>query len=92
MYKKSHNNHQVIPPNYDAKKINSDLIKAGVMKIFLKRSNRYIMYCKAKKFNDFIKKKIKKNEFYLLDKRTKSWIKPMLNKLGRPFELSDFEK
>lgn len=92
MYKKSRFNQQVITANYDSKKINSDLIKAGVMKIVLKRSNRYIMYCKAKKFNDFIKKKIKKNEFYLLDKKTKSWIKPMLDKLGRPFKLTDFEK
>ena len=92
MYKKLNNNYQLSNANYDAKKINNDLIKAGVMKVFLKKSNRYIMYCKAKRFNNFLKKKIKNDELYPLDRNTKLWIKPLLKRLGRPFEKIDFEK
>ena len=34
MYKKLNNNYQLSNANYDAKKINNDLIKVGVMKVF----------------------------------------------------------
>ena len=91
MTAKSPNNEYLVNSRYDSKKINSDLIKAGVMKVVEHKFNNYIMYCKAREFNKFLLKKIKQDPLYPLDKKTKSWMKPMLKKLKRPFKISDFE-
>ena len=61
------------------------------MKVVKRKFNNYIMYCRAKEFNTFLISKIKKDPFYPLDKKTKSWMKPLLKKLDRPFEIDDFE-
>lgn len=79
------------PLNYDAKKINKDLINSKIMKVIDFNYGYYIMYCRARKFNSFLMKKIKKDRLYPLDKKTKVWIKPMLKKFNRPFTIKDFE-
>jgi aminoglycoside N3'-acetyltransferase len=91
MKNKTTNNEYLVDSRYDAKKINTDLIKAGVMKVIRNKHNNYIMYCKAREFNKFLKNKINNDKLYPLDKKTKSWMKPLLKKLGRSFKLNDFE-
>ena len=61
------------------------------MKVIAHKQTNYLMYCKAREFNNFLKKKISQDEFYPLDKKTRSWIEPMIKKLGRPFDINDFE-
>ncbi len=88
---KNSKNEYLVNSRYDSRKINKDLIRAGIMKVVKSKFNNYIMYCKAKEFNMFLISKIKKDPFYPLDKKTKSWMKPLLKKLDRPFEIDDFE-
>ena len=88
---KSRENEYLVDSRYDSKKINKDLIKAGVMNVISYKHENYLMYCKAREFNSFIISKINKDPFYPLDKKTKLWMKPMLRNLKRGFEISDFE-
>ena len=67
------------------------ITNSKIMKVIDFNYGYYIMYCNAREFNSFLKKKIKKDRLYLLDRKTKFWIKPMLKKLNRPFTIEDFE-
>jgi len=91
MKSKNSRNEYLVDSRYDSQKINFDLIKSGVMKVIAHKQKNYLMYCKAREFNNFLKKKISQDEFYPLDKKTRSWIEPMIKKLGRPFNINDFE-
>ena len=48
-------------------------------------------YIDAKSLLEFWQTKIKQDPFYLLDQKSKDWVIPMVEKLGRRFELKDFE-
>jgi hypothetical protein len=41
---------------------------------------------------DFWTQQLENDPFYLVDENTKEWALPLFHKLGRPFNISDFEK
>ncbi len=76
--------------NYDAKKINNDMIKDGVWNIIKLKNGFYIKKAKIDVFNDYIKKKIKNDPFYPVHVRTKTWMKNFI-KNKKEISLEKFE-
>ena len=87
-------NYHVRPLNmyqdYDWPKLESELIKANILHIF-KEGRTRILICSIRRLVDFWLEKMNADSLYLLDEETKKWVEPMLDKLGRPFLISDFE-
>jgi aminoglycoside 3-N-acetyltransferase len=87
-------NYHVRPLNryqeYDWVKLEKELIEGNVLYKFEEGRTR-ILLCNIKKLVDFWLEKMNADSLYLLDVETKKWVKPMLDKLGRPFLISDFE-
>ena len=88
-------NHSVWPMtkkfcNYDAKKINKDLIKDGVWKVIRLKNGFYIKTAKIKTFNNYIIKKVKNDPFYPVHKKTKIWMKKFI-KDKQKISLENFE-
>jgi aminoglycoside N3'-acetyltransferase len=76
---------------YDWVKLECDLFENNIIKQF-KDGLTDIKIINVKKLVDFWLNKLYENELYFLDNNSVFWVKPMLNKLKRPFELTDFEK
>ena len=79
-------NHTVWPMtkkfcNYDAKKINKDLLKDGI----------WNKKAKIKKFNDYIIKRVKNDPFYPVHKKTKIWMKKFI-KNKKDISIENFEE
>lgn len=87
-------NYHVRPLNkyqdYDWNKIEKDLLEAGILYKF-EEGRTNILFCNFKKLIDYWVEKLNLDLFYLLDSDSKKWIEPMIEKLGRPFLLTDFE-
>ena len=75
---------------YDLKKIKKDLINEKILETDLTDDGFKYTSFPAKKFKEFALNKIKKNDFYFLDKKTEFIIKKYLKKKYR-IELLDFE-
>lgn len=78
------------PIEYDWHKIESTLYKAKLIKSF-KYGIIDIKILNLFKVTKYLQKKISKNPFYLLNKRSLIWAKPLYKKLGRRFHIKDFE-
>lgn len=76
---------------YDSKKINLDMINDGILKVEKVKNKFFFMHCNARDFKNYIFKKLNDDNYYLLTKGTKNWIKKKVNKLKRPFIIDDFE-
>ena len=77
--------------DYDWVRLEEDLINDNLLKVFTEGATRIKMI----RINDLVEywlEKIKADPLYLLDKQTKEWVVPLLDKLGRPFLITDFEK
>jgi aminoglycoside 3-N-acetyltransferase len=74
--------------DYDFKKLENDLYTEGLLK---KNSPFKTYLIKAKYFSEYVIYRMKKDPFYLLTEATRSWVEPQLQKLGRPFLITDFE-
>ena len=75
---------------YDWNKLEKVLKK----KKLLKHYNEGIMQFKVlniKTVTNFLHNKLKKDPFYLLDKKSKKWVIPMYKKLNRRFVVDDFK-
>jgi aminoglycoside 3-N-acetyltransferase len=87
--------HMVRPLNYeieyDWNKLSADLLSANLLSYFSDKRSK-IFFIHAGKLLEFWTMKIKEDPFYLLDTNSKALLAPILNKLGRPFEINDFEK
>ena len=88
-------NHTVWPMtknfcNYDAKKINQDLIKDGVWNVLKLKNGFYIKKAKINLFNNYIKEKVKIDPFYPVHKKTKKWMKKFLEN-KKKISLENFE-
>ncbi len=87
-------NYHVIPLNryfeYDWNKLENELIENNILCKF-EKDNTCILICNIKKLVDFWLDKLNYNYLYLLNGKTKEWVEPMLDKLGRPFLINDFE-
>tara|TARA_X000001036_G_scaffold4060_1_gene3607 strand:+ start:3581 stop:4372 length:792 start_codon:yes stop_codon:yes gene_type:complete len=59
-----------LPIFYDMKKIRSDLKKKGILKSYREGKKFYYEITDARNFCDFVLNKMKKNNLYMLDKKT----------------------
>ncbi len=75
---------------YDAYKIENDLLKNEILFLF-KEGRSIILLCRVRDLVNFCLSKLKQNLLYFLNIETKLWVEPLLNKLGRPFIITDFE-
>jgi aminoglycoside 3-N-acetyltransferase len=76
--------------DYDWSRLEEDLLREGLLKKICGR--RFEFRCiKASDIAAYWIQKIKTDPLYLLDSQSRSWVEPALEKLGRPFLLSDFE-
>ena len=87
-------NYHVRPLNrhldYHWDKIENDLAENQIVSIYEEGRSRMSL-CKIKNLIDFWIDRIEQDTLYLLDNESKMWVEPLLNKLGRPFLISDFE-
>ena len=89
-------NHTVWPMtkkfcNYDAKKINKDLLKDGIWNVIKLKNGFYIKKANIKKFNDYIIKRVKNDPFYPVHKKTKIWMKKFI-KNKKDISIENFEE
>lgn len=68
----------------------ADLTREGILYSLADGSTR-ITYCSIPAMIDYLESRMKEDPYYLLDEDSKSWIKPMIEKLGRGFQIADFE-
>jgi len=76
---------------YDWEKIQGDLIKENILhKVNEGASFAYVF--SARKMFEYLTHQMMLDQCYLIDDKSKSWLKPMINHLGRRIEQADFEK
>ncbi len=76
---------------YNMNRVQNDLEKNGILQRFEAGEIR-IMLVNAKELRDFVVGKMKENKFYLLSDESAAVAKEKLERLGRPFLITDFEK
>lgn len=76
--------------NYDWKRLEHDLLEQGLLHR-IKEKGIFISFIRTDLMFDFWTERLKLDALYFLDGETRSWVEPKLHKLGRPFELADFE-
>ena len=76
--------------DYDWQKIESDLIRNGILFVY-QQDNSKIQMCSIRDLVSYWISRIQQHPLYLLDAESKQWVEPMLNKLGRSFRIDDFE-
>jgi len=77
---------------YDWSRLIQELKEAGVISSIKKGNVNVAIYAKAYDLAQYWLEKLKDDPYYLLDKRTRSWVEPMVERLGRRFRIEDFEK
>ena len=77
--------------NYDAGKINKDLIKNGIWNVLKSKNGFYVKKAKIKDFNEFLIEKVKRDPFYPVHNRTKKWMNEYV-KNKKLISLDNFEK
>lgn len=75
---------------YDFNKIESDLLKEDILKIY-KKDGTKILFLPIREFVNYLIHKIHIDELYLLDEYSIEWVSKFLDQIGRPFKLTDFE-
>jgi len=76
--------------DYNWAKISDDVTKNGILSIF-KNEKTNVLLCKVKPLIDFWISCMQEDPLYFLDDESKSWVRPMLDNLGRKFMIADFE-
>jgi hypothetical protein len=77
--------------NYDAKKINNDMIKDGIWNVIKSKNGFYIKKANIKTFNNYIVKKVRNDPFYPVHIKTQTWMKKFLKK-KKKISIENFEK
>lgn len=77
--------------DYDYPRLLADLAKAGVCRTWEPGPLRF-MTAPAGPLIEYWKQRLAVDPLYLLDQISRDWVEPMLDKLGRPFQLDDFEQ
>ncbi len=75
---------------YDWKKIENDLKKNKLIYIY-KNGIMQFRVLNVKKVTNYLHSRLKKDDFYLIDKKSKKWIIPFFKKINRRFIINDFE-
>ena len=73
--------------DYNWRKIRIELESEGI----LQNINSVVMGADAKEMVDFWCSKLAGDHLYFLDDLSKTWVAPLLERLGRPFLVTDFE-
>ncbi len=76
--------------DYDWIKLEKDLIDENILKVF-KQGKTKIMYFSVKELVCYWLYKLNEDSFYFLNQESKKWVLPKLEKLGRKFQIDDFE-
>jgi len=76
---------------YDWVRLENDLNKNNLIQYFSDQATK-IKIIRIDELVEFWMERIKRDPLYFLNNESKIWIKPLLNKLGRPFLITDFEK
>ena len=76
--------------DYDWIKLEKDLIDENILKVF-KQGKTKIMYFSVKELVCYWLHKLNEDSFYFLNQESKKWVLPKLEKLGRKFQIDDFE-
>ena len=78
---------------YNWGKIHQDLLNDNLIHEFKILGNlNYISLFSIKKISDYWISKLSDDPFYFLNEESKKWVIQKIDKLGRGFELNDFEK
>lgn len=73
--------------DYDWKRIEEDLLDNQILQYV----SKYCLFVNASKLVNFWSEMIRIDQFYFLDLPSKEWVIPRIEKLGRPFNVEDFE-
>jgi aminoglycoside N3'-acetyltransferase len=76
--------------NYDWNRLEQELTEEKILHSFKERITN-IKVIKTDDLFNFWLNKIQQNPLHFLDDESKYWIKPHIEKLGRPFQQTDFE-
>lgn len=76
--------------NYDAKKINNELINDGVWNVLKMKNGFYLKKARINEFNNYIKEKVRRDPFYPVHIDTKAWMLKHI-KENRTISLNNFE-
>ena len=76
--------------DYDWDKLEKDLLNQKILTIY-NEGHCKISLCKVRNLVNYWTERMTQNPLYLLDSESKIWVENLLNKLGRPFLISDFE-
>lgn len=76
--------------DYDWNKLENDLFENNILFLYKEGRSR-VFLCKIKELINFWIDQMIHDPLYLLDDESKIWVEPFLNKLGRPFLITDFE-
>lgn len=76
--------------DYDHPRILSDLVDAGVCWSWKPGPLQFVV-ASSRNLVNFWTERLADDPLYLLDSQSRNWVAPMLEKLGRRFELEDFE-
>ncbi|MCK4920945.1 MAG: AAC(3) family N-acetyltransferase [Bacteroidales bacterium] len=76
--------------DYDWDKITSDLKENNILYHFSEKETN-ILLLNIGEMTDFLLRKVAEDNLYLLDQESLNWVIPKLDKLGRPFLITDFE-
>lgn len=75
---------------YDWSKLSADLLARNLLQDIGDKRSRILLLDAAGTF-EFWLDQIKKDPFYFINSSTKEWAVPLVEQLGRPFNISDFE-
>ena len=76
--------------DYDFDRLTKDLTAAGILRSWESGGAR-LQAVSAHRLVDFWGEKLDKDPLYLLDQSSRGWVELELNRLGRRFEITDFE-
>lgn len=80
------------PLGYDWTRLNADAFESGVIRKVKLEQEADIYACTASELVDFWNHRYEIDPFYFLDPASRAWTEPMVEKLGRRFEIQDFEE
>jgi aminoglycoside 3-N-acetyltransferase len=76
---------------YDLTRVSEDLCEAGLMRRVMWKGRCVVQAIDAAVVCEFCGERLRRDPLYLLNESSRAWVEPALSRLGRRFELTDFE-
>jgi len=76
---------------YDWERIGHDLDSDGVARSICQDNVRLFSVVRCSELLEYLLKRLSQDPFYLLNEKSRNWVIPLSEKLGRPFTIADFE-